>query len=339
MRDTVKIGTEFTFCKKNYTFTLEDLAVTERERKRGRRTVNHDAQIIEAGQEIIRWTDAIAGCVGKKFQKNGLLGVEIIKEAREVKKKHLSDLYAARKIRLIFPPTASGNQPETWEINFDLDPNCIELQTDPVTAEFYQRHYAIIQKLIFEMPEWRPEPNWETGGGGHISLDLETAFDHNPQYLRNFLVLYAAAVMDSDPRYDILRASGDIVNAPFMHEIGELKEFIRVIEEFDQLSSDQANIEWLVNNINERVYRGMCAELREMAIPMEDAPHYQAVNLEHLLEDTPAKQRRVEMRRFNAQEKVDDLLTELEVLFGLLEQSRDGNKYGLNHDEELISIP
>lgn len=338
MRDTVKIGTEFTFCKKNYTFTLEDLAVTERERKRGRRTVNHDAQIIEAGNEIMRWTNAIAGCVGKKFQKNGLLGVEIIEEPREVKQKHQSDLYAARKIRLIFPPTASGNQPETWEINFDLDPNCIELQTDPVTAEFYQRHYAIIQKLIFEMPEWRPDTDWKTGGGGHISLDLETAFENNPQYLRNFLVLYAAAVMGSDPRYKTLWASEDKVNAPFMHEIGELEKFISVIGKFDQLPPDQANIEWLVDKINKEVYREMHNELNQMAIPETDAPHYQAVNLEHII-NTPSAEQRVEMRRFNAQEKVDDLLTELRDLFGLLEQSRDGNKYVIDVSGNLSIVP
>lgn len=336
MYNTVKIGTEFTFRKPNYLFTLEDLAVTKEERKRNRKVEN--PQIREAGNEIIRWTDAIAGCVRNKSKKSGLLGVEIIEEPREVKQKHRSDLYAARKIRLIFPPTASGNQPETWEINFDLDPNCIELQTDPVTAEFYQRHYAIIQNLIFKTTECEPDPNWKTGGGGHISLDLETAFENNPQYLRNFLVLYAAAVMDSDSQYNILRASGDSVNAPFMHEIGELEKFISVIAEFDQLPPDQANIEWLVDKINKEVYRKMHDELKQMAIPEADAPHYQAVNLEHII-NTPSAEQRVELRRFEAQRNVRELQDELEVLFGLLEQSRDGNKYVVDVMGNLSIVP
>lgn len=318
MRDTVKIGTEFTFRKDNYMFGMKDL-------ERGKDGCK--SQITEAGAEIDRWTTEIAKAKGKKYKKATVYDVQV----SDGIKKHESLHYHAKKVKfLLHDNRQPKNQCVEWCVNFDLDPMCIELQADPVTYQFYETYEEVIQDLIFGKTTCIPDPRWDVGGGGHISLDLATAFENNPQYLRNFLVLYEAMSNDEENDGSILRHSQDIVNAPYMHEIGERGAFIDVIGAFNKLPSAEATMDWLVRGINERVYTERHEGLPLAEAPEGDEPHYQAVNLEHVLRNTPPEQRRVEMRRFDAQQNVRELLTELDALYDLLYLSREPVKMNLD---------
>lgn len=353
MRDTVKIGAEFTFRREEFVFGLEALAWREDKPMRyaktggkGRKQVRVDRREIEqikaAGQEIERWVDDIAtlGNAGKIRGKNTLLQKVEVKPGR---KHHESLLYEAKEVTLTLRyKDKKMDLWQTWTVNFDLDPNCIELQTEPATFAFYERYKDIINMLFFNRSTCKPDPDWRTGGGGHISLDLETAFGHNLQWFQNFLVLYANAVRGGGDQYDILRKSGDVGNAPFLHEIGELPAFCRVIQTFDKMPG--AAIEELAHVINTQVYTEIDTHIDSSNVGEEDRQHYQAVNLEHIntgVRDhrTAVNEQRVEMRRFDAQMNVDELLAELRCLFELLEESRSGKKYSMDEGGNLLLIP
>lgn len=332
MYNTVKIGTEFTFRRSEFVFGLGDLAWSpsgpKKQVKAQEAALN---QIKAAGAEIESWVNEIAKKgKSKKFQKgNTVLESVMVEPGR---KKHDSPFYEAKKVTLTLVCRGkAGALRETWSINFDLDPNCIELQAEPVTYAFYDRHKEMIDALLFERATCSPDPDWRTGGGGHISLDRATAFGNNLQWFRNFLVLYAAAVKGDDLEFAALKYSGDVVNAPFMHEIGILPEFIKVISALDQPAPSISTIEQLAQAINTKVYTRIGGAIDDPKLRPTDYPHYQAVNLEHIIGTLPHEQR-VEMRRFEAQRCVGELLDELRVLFGLLEESRSGKKYSIDED-------
>ena len=341
--NTVKIGTEFTFRREEFVFGLEALAWNKQ--KSGKKASADPAQIKQieaAGVEIINWVNYIAemGNAGKIRGKNTLLEHVEVKPGR---KHHESDHYEAREVTLTLQYKYKTQFfKQTWIVNFDLDPNCIELQTQPVTFEFYDRYRDIINALFFRRESCPPDPRWQVGGGGHISLDLETAFNHNLRWFMNFLVLYADAVRGDDYRYEALRSSEDVGNAPFLHEIGELTAFSKVINAFEKMPG--ATIGELAHVINTDVYTRIDEHIDGSGVTREDYPHYQAVNLEHIntgVSDhrTPVNEQRVEMRRFDAQRNVDELLGELRCLYELLEESRSGNNYSLDDDGMLVQIP
>lgn len=341
--NTVKIGTEFTFRRDEFVFGLEALAW---KKQRSGKKVNVNPaeikQIEAAGAEIINWVNYIdeMGNAGKIHSKNtSLERVEVLPG----RKHHESDRYEAKEVTLTLQYKDKKQFfKQTWTVNFDLDPNCIELQTQPVTFEFYDRYRDIINMLFFRRESCPPDPRWQVGGGGHISLDLETAFNHNLRWFKNYLVLYADAVRGDDYRYEALRRSEDVGNAPFLHEIGELTAFSRVINTFEKMPG--ATIGELAHVINTDVYTTIDEHIDSSEVRREDYPHYQAVNLEHIntgVSDhrTLVNEQRVEMRRFDAQGNVDELLVELRSLYELLEESRSGNNYGMDDDGMLVQIP
>lgn len=339
MYDTVKIGTEFTFRREEFIFGLKDLAWSPSgSRKQAKADEKALEQIKAAGREIVDWVNEIveAGESGKFRKGNTIL--ESVK-VEPGSKKHDSPFYEAKKITLTLVYKGKGKfYKETWAVNFDLDPNCIELQAQPITFAFYERHKEIINTLFFRRGSCRPDPDWQTGGGGHISLDLATAFGNNLRWFQNFLVLYADAVKGDESRYEILRRSGDVGNAPFLHEIGELPAFCEIVQTLDKMPD--APIGALVHFINTKVYTEIHTDLDGSDVRKEDSPHYQAVNLEHINVDTkdrrtPESEQRVEMRRFDAQCCVEELLDELCCLFELLEESRSGKKYSMEDDGKL----
>lgn len=339
MYNTVKIGTEFTFRREEFIFGLGDLAWRpDGPKKQTKAKETALEQIRAAGAEIINWVNDIATAgKSKKFLKgNTTLESVMVEPGR---KKHDSLFYEAKKVTLTLVCKGGGRfLKETWTVNFDLDPNCIELQAEPVTYAFYDRHKEMIDALLFKRATCPPDPDWRTGGGGHISLDLATAFGNHLQWFRNFLVLYAAAVKGDDSEFAALKYSGDAVNAPFMHEIGMLSEFIKVIDALDQPAPTISTIEQLAQAINTKVYTRIGGSIDDPKLKPIDYPHYQAVNLEHII-GTPPHEQRMEMRRFEAQRCVGELLDELRVLFDLLAESRSGKKYSMDKDGNLILIP
>lgn len=343
MYNKVLVGTEFTFRhdrNDDFVFGLDALGWDEQANEVKTEAISHgEAHIEAADKEIERWTEQIKST--KKFRRGDAIfyGAEV----EEGHKKHASKCYRARKVKLALGYKKEGEYcQEYWTINFDLDPNCIEIQAQPATYDFYSRYNLIIGELLFYGKSCSPYPDAKMGGGGHISLDLATAFENNPQYLKNFLVLYAVLGNNAKCSNMILRKCQDVMNAPFMNEIDELNDFIRVITEFNRLTPAEATMERLVHDINTQVYTKAHDSLREMNVPATHYPHYQAVNLENVIVQNPTPermaQRRVELRRFEAQENIDELLQELNEVYSLLEKSKPINKLGLDNEAKLIRI-
>ena len=345
MHKTVKIGTEFTFRREEFIFGLADLAWRpDGPKKQAKANETALEQIRAAGVEILNWVNdiAAAGKSGKLKKGNTILESVTVEPGM---KKHDSPFYEAKKITLTLVCKGKGEFcKENWTVNFDLDPNCIELQAEPVPYAFYDRYKEIINALFFRRESCMPDPRWDVGGGGHISIDLATAFGNNLQCFRNFLVLYADAVKGDDPQYNNLKLSEDIVNAPFMHETGVLPAFIKVINALDQPAPMISTIGQLAHEINTKVYTKIGGTIDDPKLKPTDYPHYQALNLEHINIDardytTQPHEQRVEIRRLEAQRCVQELLDELQVLFGLLEESRSGKKYSMDEAGALVLIP
>lgn len=330
MQNSIKIGTEFTFRKDNYMFSLQDLANYPN-------IYDNKQQINDAIQEIQSWTDRIIESF--RGTKIGTIQINNITKS-EGTKKH-EGTYATVKLHFdLYDP--KNNRADTWWVNFDLDPFCIELQTEPVTYDFYSRYHYVIDKCFFNFDGTKciPDKNEKTGGGGHISLDVETAFLNEADYLKNFLVLYTYRAKQESKKQESkakLIESKDDWNAPFMYEIGEHLAFLELLKKYHTLARENATIEWLVENINKKVYAQLHDELIKQQVPPNHAPHYQAVNLEHAISSSSSKGR-VEIRRYEAQINIQELLDELDELYDLLQRGRIHLKLRFNEDCDKLTF-
>lgn len=335
IRENVKIGTEFTFHHDAFQFTLEDLEK------------NRTGKGIDAGKAIIeRWTEDL---IRTYPHKNRWSGFQITaKNTGQGKKKFEDAEYSAVEIEFSIESTLQTENPVSWKVNFDLDPSCIELQTQPMPYRFFEQYGCCINELLFSHISrygLKADKSEITGGGGHISLDAATAFSGNSIYLRNFLVLYTCEarkvypVQGGQNRQDVksfltqrqqqlLIESGDWVNAPFLFEpVNEWNPFQEFIVRFDR---NPTELMQFVEDMNKQVYINVTNELERILggankVKAGDRQHYQAVNLEHV-ED----QGRIELRRFDAQENIGELLEQTDVLFEILQMARTNWKISID---------
>lgn len=340
IKDNVKIGTEFTFHHDAFQFTLEDLEK------------NRTGKGIDTGKAIIeQWTEHL---IRTYPHENKWSYFKITaKNTEQGKKKFVSAEYNAVEIEFSIENTlqakGQGN-PVKWKVNFDLDPSCIELQTQPMPYRFFEQYGPCIDELLFNhISDYglKADKSEVTGGGGHISLDV-AAFSGNAVYLRNFLVLYTCearkAVLENEPRENqngkpeksfltkeqrqLLTASKDLTNAPFLFEpVNEWIPFQKFITAFDVTAMKFVPF---VEGMNRQVYINVTDELKDILggadkVTAGDKQHYQAVNLEHVND-----QGRIELRRFDAQENVGELLEQLDVIFKILQMARTNWKISID---------
>lgn len=238
----------------------------------------------------------------------------------------------------------SEEPPITMEFcTVDLDPSCIEVQTYPIEykkllTDESDTLYKLLVKTIFDSAstvELSPASNPETGGGGHISIDVASAFLNEGHYLRNFFVHY---LQQSKTTGSIFQRSQDIDNAPFPHEIDAEKGIQRAIRQFDGLPKEKQTIEEFVKMINKEYaghgieklksqIRTILSQTQPRTQKVRDDEiksqmiHYQAVNLEHIIGEPKATQR-IEMRRFDAQQNLGELQEQITELLKLILFSR-----------------
>lgn len=337
IKENVLIGTEFTFHHKDFYFDLNDLEK------------NNPRKGIDVGNRIIAgWTGNLLETYSNQ---KSLSHLKITaRNTRQGKKKFKDAAYSAVEIEFcIEDPIQERNI--NWKVNFDLDPVCIELQTQPMPYWFFQQYGFCVHELLFQhISKYGlvADKSLATGGGGHISLDAAAAFSGNAVYLRNFLVLYTCeakkeAFKDSlteeqkeqlaksfltERQRQLLIASQDMTNAPFLFEpIDEWLPFQNLVSELDRRPMD---ITQFVKGMNEKVYINVTDELERLLggagkVTAEDGQHYQAVNLEHV-----SDQGRIEMRRFDAQESINELLEQLDVLFEILQMARTNWKISID---------
>lgn len=337
IKENVLIGTEFTFHHKDFYFDLNDLEK------------NNPRKGIDVGNRIIAgWTGNLVETYNNR---KSLSYLKITaKNTRQGKKKFKDAAYSAVEIEFCIEDPVQ-KRVINWKVNFDLDPVCIELQTQPMPYWFFQEYGFCVHELLFQhISEYGlvADKSLATGGGGHISLDAAAAFSGNAVYLRNFLVLYTCeakkeAFKDflteeqkeqlaksflTERQRQLLIASQDMTNAPFLFEpIDEWLPFQNLVSELDRRPMD---ITQFVKGMNEKVYIHVTEELEYLLggagkVTAEDGQHYQAVNLEHV-----SDQGRIEMRRFDAQESINELLEQLDVLFEILQMARTNWKISID---------
>lgn len=337
MKEKVLIGTEFTFHHKDFHFDLNDL------------DKNNPKKGIDVGNRIIAdWTGNLIRTFGYKKSLSHLKVTAT--NTGKGRKKFENAAYSAVEIEFCIEDTVQ-KKVVNWKVNFDLDPVCIELQTQPMPYQFFQDYGFCIYELLFHhISDYglTADKDPATGGGGHISLDARTAFSENATYLRNFLVLYSCeakreALKDSltekqkrqlaesfltERQRKLLVASTDMENAPFLFEpINEWVPFQNFISEFDRRPMDLTRF---VQGMHERVYIHVTDKLERILggankVTAEDKQHYQAVNLEHI-----GAQGRIELRRFDAQQSIDELLEQLDALFEILLMARTNWKISID---------
>jgi hypothetical protein len=219
---------------------------------------------------------------------------------------------------------------KTWWWQLNVDYQCIETQTDPATRALMSAGdtpdgtavASIITSHIFGIAASQPiglAPH-ATIGGGHVTIDRATAFGDNARWLRNYLVLYSNDPVKwgaEDP---------DVFNAPMIQELkapGPAK-FKAVIARFD--NGQLATADLLVKALRDEVF--VTAHLPNPRTRDEEAAnasrtaqpvHYQAVNLENW--DDP-EGGRLEMRRFDAQTNLNELLRNVDDIIALLLAAR-----------------
>lgn len=315
LKDTVLFGNEFTFRNMDETFQFDAVILKN----------NYPSPLEKVKNKIEDW-------VNKTKELSSRLNYKII--VSQGKKKWPNTNYDAYLI------TFKDNfGKEVYHYNIDLDPYCIEIQTMPISLNKYENFRNLIQTSIFDVAGSLgliADTNPKTGGGGHISFDVQAAFGKSGHYLRNFLVSYALESQKTGGKADKwIPKSTDVGNAPFMHELHLFGEFQRTIQNFDNIKNlRKQSIAKLVKMIHEDVYskgeinEDVAAQIRKInnlgetaKIPDEDKYHYQAVNLTHINETNPSL-RRVEMRRFDAQATAEDTLEQINVLMNLLLKSR-----------------
>ncbi len=314
----VPFGNEFTFRSSTFGFDISSLSL------------KNNSMIQAVGKNIERWAEIAP-------QKIRAGSLSFAKEVRNGNKKWSVAPYNAKMI--IYKSYDKESKTEViWSFNIDLDPFCIEIQTRPITYNMFKILQPLYDMAIFNTAQTLglfPDPNPDTGGGGHISLDKTGAFQNNAHYLRNFLVLYVNEQLNPTSP---VHQCGDYINAPFLHELScELgknvgNDFINAIALFDRLPPERQTIDNLVDIIQKKVYHGKFMPQLETAIRAQEkikenkklnpeiAYHYQAVNLEHMRKtDSTAH---IEMRRYNAQQNTYELDEQLKYLWNLLLLSR-----------------
>lgn len=307
------IGTEFTFRRNTYRFSINDLEKTE-----------VSSSISQAITDIDQWMKCIcnARTARKIYASREESNIDVLINATNRRTPKNKILYS------------SGSDQLFW-VNFALDTDCIELQTKPVPIVFYLEHQLWLQNDLFTIPQSisiAPDINYDTGGGGHITIDLASSFGDNAIGLRNFIILYHMFAKFND---SVLGECRDVDNAPFMDDVDEISEFRNVIQEFDGRAN--ASMEDLVNMIQSRVYQNGTPRLKEtLRMTMQGTekqkareiagvlPHYQAINLENMQCGSSS---RFELRRFNAQSSICELIEELNVIIALI--------YASNHSWKI----
>lgn len=312
----VPFGNEFTFRSPAPIFNFNTSSLSQ--------TNNTDIQAV--GKFIRRWAVSAPEVIKTD-------SLQCSKEIQDGNKKWSKATYNAK--RIVYNGYDRKSKTKfIWSFNIDLDPNCIEIQTQPITYNMFKILKPLFDIAIFNTARTLglfPDPNPDTGGGGHISLDKVGAFQNNAHYLRNFLILYVNEQLT--PKSPVHECN-DYINAPFLHELGShvVDKFKETIAAFDRLPPEQQTIDFLVTTIQKNVYHGKFMPQLEEAIRAQDkisgkkkldsttAYHYQAVNLEHMLKTDYTAH--IEMRRYNAQQNTCELDEQLKYLWNLLLHSR-----------------
>jgi hypothetical protein len=178
------------------------------------------------------------------------------------------------------------------------------------------------------------------GGGGHISLDSADLFGGNVEILLAVLKQLQTDAREwvAELKYD------DPPNSPWLHEQGHgtdnragaaISQFTVLVDaaivqirqgrpsDFDAMVTSLRDFHKQIVNVwaVDKKRSGTADEKRSAAnISLEkNRPHYQAVNVEHLVPEKPVGERRIELRSVGGQQNPDALHHDLDYIYERIE--------------------
>lgn len=170
------------------------------------------------------------------------------------------DTFGRKAYKVHFPE-------ENFWLQISTDPKVVEVQSKPMTSEEYTKAKPWLDRLFKSADQTGIWPDYKLGGG-HIHMDVKTAFHDDPILFRNFMVDF----MNHDELGGLGVFGSENTNAPHLKRLSkeQIAAFHQVIEDFDK--GKIQGIKNLADAVNTRVYTSNPAKW----IP---APKYQALNL------------------------------------------------------------
>lgn len=207
----------------------------------------------------------------------------------------------ARSYRVHFPK-------EDFWLQISLDPWVIEVQTKPSTVAQYKGQAQHLEDLFLEARNLDLVPSLKGEGGGHIHIDIKSAFRGDARLFRNFVVDFV-----NHPEfgaYGVL--GGNMNNSPHLTQLSKksYEEFLAVIAEFDR--GEIKTIGELAEAINTHVYARDGKSFL--------APKYQALNL--LRSMLPDGEATLEIRAINPQQTPKHFFSQAELFEKRIEYLR-----------------
>ncbi|WTG04890.1 DUF4157 domain-containing protein [Streptomyces sp. NBC_01590] len=223
----------------------------------------------------------------------------------------------------------NGNSTWWWEIT--MDDGCLETRTAPLSIDGLGANHirSIVRTHIFEAAEsvGLAVDQSRFGGGGHLSLDSRTTFGGSVELFIESMRKWETDWEEWVKEFGSGEREADTVNAPWTGDLpgDHLSALLdRLTEIRDEARSGHTNLTKAIQDLQAHLvdlplHADATQTLRDKVHEhREDRLHYQAVNLEHMGEDTPQAERRVEFRDIQAQRDYAQLIEDLGYLSRLL---------------------
>lgn len=241
------------------------------------------------------------------------------------------------KHRTVFTYTLRDG--ETWWWALDVDHGCLETQTQKSTAKQLggrEIGHIIAEHIFKHAGEHGLEVDTSpAGGGGHISVDVTTAFGGSAE-------LFLATVLELQNNVRVWQEQfhdDDVTNAPWLEELK--------LDGIEALAPFQGQVQCLLEEVTagncdlDRAVRELRVFNKRLSRPdlkkgdkrdkksnsdidniKGQSDHYQAVNIEHVVDAKRPEERRLELRRIPAQTDHKKLMADLNYIVELLERVR-----------------
>lgn len=195
-----------------------------------------------------------------------------------------------------------------------VDTGCLEVQTKPATVAEFTARKDLLHKYIWQTGEEMGLKPHKRIGGGHINMDLKTAFPKNNALLfRNFIVDQANHPELIAGIFGNHTGNAPPISAlePHLHDIFE--DVIKVFDETMDYRGGLAAMEHLGKEVQGRVYVSNPFWL-ENNKRVWTPNYYQHLSFRNAASSIAEEQRRLELRGYRPQQTIQEYLLEIEFL-------------------------
>ncbi|GEM_PF-2650595 len=234
-----------------------------------------------------------------------------------------------RKLKYTFAADRHG---VAWEYQVTPDQKCVEIITEKAKASDIYSGYvgSLMDDFVFGVANEINLSAHALIGGGHINVDEESAFgetntleqsQHAAKVLANFMIQFY-----NDEKY-WKAIDPDSHNSPFPSELettakGKDKPKTSKADDFQKIILEFNTHHWTVKQLADQLIARVF-NISNVSNKANEAPHYQALNIEHLKTLEGQGTRRLEVRRVPAQPDRNALLTQLSKIEGTLRIAKE----------------